>query len=309
LKINRLTKKRKIMRQLKIQATITNRDSNVLKLYLSDVSALGDVVTPEQEVELAIRIQQGDEKALDELIKKNLRFVISVSKQFQSNGKEQLGDIISAGNIGLIEAAKRFDHTKGFKFISYAVWWIRQSIMQYLSEQSRVIRMPVNKTALMNKIKREANALEQELERDPTSYEISERIRSLEKYEGLDYLEIEKLIQVYTDPVSLDAPVTDESNSTMIDLLKGDILLDVNRTNNLGDLKKVMRQVIDTRLSGLEKTAVELYFGIGGGEPKTLSEIGEIIGLSSERARQLKEKGIRRMRDARSTKLTRQYLG
>jgi len=297
------------MRQLKIQATITNRDSNVLKLYLSDVSALGDVVTPEQEVELAIRIQQGDEKALDELIKKNLRFVISVSKQFQSNGKEQLGDIISAGNIGLIEAAKRFDHTKGFKFISYAVWWIRQSIMQYLSEQSRVIRMPVNKTALMNKIKREANALEQELERDPTSYEISERIRSLEKYEGLDYLEIEKLIQVYTDPVSLDAPVTDESNSTMIDLLKGDILLDVNRTNNLGDLKKVMRQVIDTRLSGLEKTAVELYFGIGGGEPKTLSEIGEIIGLSSERARQLKEKGIRRMRDARSTKLTRQYLG
>jgi RNA polymerase primary sigma factor len=297
------------MRQLKIQATITNRDSNVLKLYLSDVSALGDVVTPEQEVELAIRIQQGDEKALDELIKKNLRFVISVSKQFQSNGKEQLGDIISAGNIGLIEAAKRFDHTKGFKFISYAVWWIRQSIMQYLSEQSRVIRMPVNKTALMNKIKREANALEQELERDPTSYEISERIRSSEKYEGLDYLEIEKLIQVYTDPVSLDAPVTDESNSTMIDLLKGDILLDVNRTNNLGDLKKVMRQVIDTRLSGLEKTAVELYFGIGGGEPKTLSEIGEIIGLSSERARQLKERGIRRMRDARSTKLTRQYLG
>lgn len=181
--------------------------------------------------------------------------------------------------------------------------------MQYLSEQSRSIRIPVNKTALMQKIKREANALEQELEREPTSYEISERMRSTEKYGEIDYLDIEKLIQIYSDPLSLDAPVTEESNNTMVDLIQGDILLDVNRSNNLGDLKKVMRQVIDNRLSGQEKIAVELYFGIGGGEPKTLSEIGEIIGLSSERARQLKEKGIRRMRDGRSTRLTRQYLG
>ena len=296
------------MRQLKIQATITNRDSNALRLYLSDVNAVGSVVTPEQEVELAIRIQKGDEKALDELIKKNLRFVISVSKQFQSNGKEQLSDIISAGNIGLIEAAKRFDHTKGFKFISYAVWWIRQSIMQYLSEQSRAIRIPVNKTALMHKIKKEANALEQELEREPTSYEISERMRSIDKYEGLEYLEIEKLIQVYSDPMSLDAPVSEDSTSSMIDLISGDPLLDVNRTNELGDLKQVMRQVINTRLSGTEKIVIEMFFGINC-EAKTLSEIGEYIELTSERVRQIKERGLRRMRDSRSTKLTRQYLG
>lgn len=297
------------MRQLKIQKSITNRDTRILQLYLNDVNSVGDVMTPEEEVNLCIRIQAGDEKALEELVKKNLRFVISVAKQFQFGQREQLPDVISAGNIGLMEAAKRFDHTKGFKFISYAVWWIRQSIMQYLSEQSRAIRIPLNKNAMMLKIRKESALLEQELEREPTAYEISERLSKIGKFENIDALEVEKLIQTYTDPASLDAPLSDQSSSSLIDLIEGDSLLDVNRINELQDLKKVMARVIKNRLTPQERLVVENFFGIGMENPKTLDEIGDMIGLTRERVRQIKEKSVKKLRHAHSAKITRQFLG
>jgi|TARA_B100000809_G_scaffold9521_1_gene9033 RNA polymerase primary sigma factor len=287
------------MRQLKITKSITNRDSASLDKYLQEIGR-EDLITAEDEVELAQRIKEGDQVALEKLVKANLRFVVSVSKQYQNQGLT-LPDLINEGNLGLIKAAQRFDETRGFKFISYAVWWIRQSILQAIAEQARIVRLPLNQVGSLNRINKAFSKLEQEFEREPSPDEIA------------DSLEIEKdkvteAQKISGRHVSMDAPFRDGEDGTLLDVLSNgnSPVADLTLINE--SLQKEIKRSLST-LTDREQDVIILFFGIGIPHPLSLEEIGEKFGLTRERVRQIKEKGIRRLRHTSRSKLLKSYLG
>jgi RNA polymerase primary sigma factor len=287
------------MRQLKISKQITNRESQSLDKYLQEIGKV-DLITSEVEVELAKRIREGDQIALEKLTKANLRFVVSVAKQYQNNGLT-LGDLINEGNLGLIKAAKRFDETRGFKFISYAVWWIRQSIMQALAEQSRIVRLPLNRVGSLNKISKTFSDLEQKFQREPSPEELAEVI-------GITTEEVLENLKVSGRHVSMDAPfVQGEENSLL------DVLTDANeQTPDAGLITNSLKQEVQRALSTLtvrEAQVLGLYFGLEGKTAMTLEEIGEEFNLTRERVRQIKEKATRRLRHTSRSKTLKSFLG
>lgn len=288
------------MRQLKITKSITNRESQSLEKYLQEIGKV-DLITPEEEVQLAIRIKQGDQRALEKLTKANLRFVVSVAKQYQNQGLS-LSDLINEGNLGLIKAAQRFDETRGFKFISYAVWWIRQSILQALAEQSRIVRLPLNKVGLSNKISKAYSQLEQEYEREPSTEELAELL-------DIGTEEVETTLGVAARHVSVDAPFVDSEDNTLLDVLENP-----NSMNADTELtyRESLRLEIERSLSTLterQKDVIVLYFGIGVEHQTSLEDIGERFGLTRERVRQIKDKAITKLRSTSRSKLLRHYLG
>ncbi len=288
------------MRQLKITKSITNRESQSLEKYLQEIGKV-DLITPEEEVSLAIRIKQGDQLALEKLTKSNLRFVVSVAKQYQNQGLS-LSDLINEGNLGLIKAAQRFDETRGFKFISYAVWWIRQSILQALAEQSRIVRLPLNKVGLSNKINKAYSQLEQEFEREPSSDELATLLE-------INTEEVEATLGVAARHVSMDAPFVDGEDNTLMDVLENpnSISADAHLAH-----KESLSKEIDRSLSTLterQKDVVKLYFGIGVEHQLSLEDIGEKFGLTRERVRQIKDKAITKLRSASRCRLLKNYLG
>jgi RNA polymerase primary sigma factor len=287
------------MRQLKISKSITSRDSVSLDKYLAEIGK-HDLVTAEEEAVLARRIREGDSAALEKLTVANLRFVVSVAKQYQNNGLS-LPDLINEGNLGLIKAARRFDETRGFKFISYAVWWIRQSIMQAVAEQSRIIRLPLNKVSALNKIRRALTALEQQLERDATPEEIAAQL-------GMNTAEVEVTLRSSTRHVSSDAAFSHTEDMALIDVLHdpANPLPDHGLLN--GSLVLEIKRALST-LTNRESEIVILYYGIGIKRPFSLEEIGVQYDLTRERVRQIKEKAIRRLRSSQRSKLLRAYLG
>ncbi len=287
------------MRQLKISKQITNRESQSLDKYLQEIGRV-DLITSEVEVELAKRIREGDQVALEKLTKANLRFVVSVAKQYQNHGLT-LGDLINEGNLGLIKAAKRFDETRGFKFISYAVWWIRQSIMQALAEQSRIVRLPLNRVGSLNKISKTLSDLEQKFQREPSAEELAEVI-------GVTTQEIVDNLKVSGRHVSMDAPFAQGEENSLLD-----VLTDANETTPdaglLSDsLKKEVQRALAT-LTVREAQVLGLYFGLEDNNAMTLEEIGEKFNLTRERVRQIKEKATRRLRHTSRSKTLRSYLG
>jgi RNA polymerase primary sigma factor len=288
------------MRQLKISKQITNRESQSLDKYLQEIGKV-ELLTPDEEVELARRIKQGDQIALEKLTKANLRFVVSVAKQYQNQGLS-LGDLINEGNLGLIKAAKRFDETRGFKFISYAVWWIRQSILQALAEQSRIVRLPLNRVGALNKIGKAFSKLEQEFEREPSPEEISEVLENMSEDEISDTLKISGR------HVSVDAPFVQGEENRLLDVLENDS--EPNPDNELinESLSKEVERALST-LTQREAEVIRLYFGIGVEHSLTLEEIGEKFDLTRERVRQIKEKAIRRLRHTSRSKGLKAYLG
>ncbi len=288
------------MRQLKISKQITNRESQSLDKYLQEIGKV-ELLTPDEEVELARRIKQGDQVALEKLTKANLRFVVSVAKQYQNQGLS-LGDLINEGNLGLIKAAKRFDETRGFKFISYAVWWIRQSILQALAEQSRIVRLPLNRVGALNKIGKAFSKLEQEFEREPSPEEISEVLENMSEDEISDTLKISGR------HVSVDAPFVQGEENRLLDVLENDAepVPDNELINE--SLSKEVERALST-LTQREAEVIRLYFGIGVEHSLTLEEIGEKFDLTRERVRQIKEKAIRRLRHTSRSKGLKTYLG
>lgn len=288
------------MRQLKITKQVTNRETASLDKYLQEIGKV-ELITPEQEVEFAKRIKQGDQEALERLTKANLRFVVSVSKQYQNQGLT-LSDLINEGNLGLIKAAQRFDETRGFKFISYAVWWIRQSILQALAEQARIVRLPLNKIGSINKINKAFSDLEQEFEREPTAEEIA---TSLE----LSSDEVNESMSNSLRHVSMDAPLSQgEDENSMHEVLKNDD----SPTPDSGLLSDSLRREIERVLGTLtqrEADVVKLYFGLESEHPMTLEEIGAKFDLTRERVRQIKEKAIRRLKHTSRSQLLKTYLG
>jgi RNA polymerase primary sigma factor len=287
------------MRQLKISKSITNRETASLDKYLQDIGR-EELITAEEEVELARRIKSGDEKALDKLVKANLRFVVSVAKQYQNQGLS-LPDLINEGNLGLIKAAQRFDETRGFKFISYAVWWIRQSILQALAEQSRLVRLPLNQVGSLNKIKKATSRLEQEFERPPFVEEIAKKLDIPEH-------KLDKALRITTRYVSVDAPIAEDEDTKFLDVF---ISEDTPRTdNNLmrESLNKEIQRSLST-LTDKERDVINLYYGIGMNHGLTLDEIGAKFNLTRERVRQIKEKAIRRLKHTSRSKLLKAYLG
>ena len=288
------------MRQLKITKSITNRESQSLEKYLQEIGKV-ELITPEEEVKLAIRIKQGDQKALEKLTKANLRFVVSVAKQYQNQGLT-LPDLINEGNLGLIKAAQRFDETRGFKFISYAVWWIRQSILQALAEQSRIVRLPLNKVGLTNRISKAFSQLEQEFEREPTPEELAFLL-------DMDAEEIAATLGVAARHVNMDQPLADGEESTLID-----VLVNHNAANTDDELafKASLKTEIDRSLSTLterQKDVIRFFFGIGVDHALSLEDIGEHFNLTRERVRQIKDKAITKLRTASRCKLLKTYLG
>lgn len=288
------------MRQLKITKSITNRESQSLEKYLQEIGKV-DLITPEEEVNLAIKIKQGDERALEKLTKANLRFVVSVAKQYQNQGLS-LSDLINEGNLGLIKAAQRFDETRGFKFISYAVWWIRQSILQALAEQSRIVRLPLNKVGLTNRINKAYSQLEQEFQREPSPEELSLVLEIATD-------EIETTLGVAARHVSVDAPFIDGEENTLLDVLNNPNALsaDMEVAHN-----ESLRDEIDRSLSTLtdrQKEVLKLFFGIGVDNPLSLEDIGDMFGLTRERVRQIKDKAITKLRSTSRSKLLKNYLG
>jgi RNA polymerase primary sigma factor len=288
------------MRQLKISKQITNRESQSLDKYLQEIGKV-DLLTPDEEVELARRIREGDQIALEKLAKANLRFVVSVAKQYQNQGLT-LGDLINEGNLGLIKAARRFDETRGFKFISYAVWWIRQSILQALAEQSRIVRLPLNRVGALNKIGKAFSKLEQEYEREPSPEEIANII------EGMTENEVVDTLKVSGRHVSVDAPLIQGEENRLLDVLESDAEPDPDS----GLINESLGREVDRALTTLterEAEVIRLYFGIGVEHSMTLEEIGEKFDLTRERVRQIKEKAIRRLRHASRSKGLKVYLG
>lgn len=288
------------MRQLKIGKSITNRESESLEKYLQEIGKV-ELISAEEEVRLAKLIKQGDQKALDKLTKANLRFVVSVAKQYQNQGLS-LPDLINEGNLGLINSAKRFDETRGFKFISYAVWWIRQSILQALAEQSRIVRLPLNKVGLTNKIGKAYSHLEQELEREPTAEEIA-------TYLGIDTEEVAATLSVAARHLSFDQPLPGGEDNTLIDVT-------VNKNTPATDdqimSKNSLKIEIERSLSALthrQKEVILFFFGIGIDQPLSLEDIGYKFDLTRERVRQIKDKAITKLRTTNQSELLRTYLG
>lgn len=286
------------MRQLKILKSITNRASASLDKYLQDIGR-EELLSPEEEVELSMRIKKGDKKAMEKICKANLRFVVSVAKQYQNQGLS-LPDLINEGNCGLIKAAEKFDATRGFKFISYAVWWIRQSIMQAIAEQSRMIRLPLNQVNSLAKINREINKFEQEHERKPTREEIQELTDVPED-------KIDDAINANTRAVSVDAPISDSDDGSMLDFMSNSDAPSTDQELVRQSLEKEVERIL-ALLNDKEKVIVRAYYGIGVPE-MTLDEIGAKYHLTRERVRQIKEKAIRRIRHNTKNKLLRSYLG
>ena len=286
------------MRQLKILKSITNRESASLDKYLQEIGH-EELLTTDQEVELAQRIRKGDKRALERLTKANLRFVVSVAKQYQNQGLS-LPDLINEGNVGLIKAAEKFDETRGFKFISYAVWWIRQSILQAIAEQSRLVRLPLNQVGSVNKITRELNKFEQEHERKPSVDEIAERV-------DLPEDKIADAMKANSRHVRMDAPIADGEDSSMIDFLSGDSS-NTDRELAIESLKAEVSRILKL-LTDKEQKVLRAFFGIDGSPEMTLDEIGEKYNLTRERVRQIKEKALRRLRHNTKNKLLKSYLG
>ncbi len=288
------------MRQLKITKSITNRESQSLEKYLQEIGKV-DLLTPEEEVDLAKKIKQGDQLSLERLTKANLRFVVSVAKQYQNQGLS-LSDLINEGNLGLIKAAQRFDETRGFKFISYAVWWIRQSILQDLAEQSRIVRLPLNKVGSLNKINRAFSELEQEFEREPSAEELATLLE-------IPTEEVETTMGVAARHVSMDAPFVEGEDNSLLDVLEND---STPATDAKLEFKDSLRQEIERALGTLtdrQADVIKLYFGIGVEHPESLEDIGDKFGLTRERVRQIKDKAINKLRSASRSKLLKQYLG
>jgi len=288
------------MRQLKITKSITNRESQSLEKYLQEIGKV-ELITPEEEVKLAIRIKQGDQKALDKLTKANLRFVVSVAKQYQNQGLS-LPDLINEGNLGLIKAAQRFDETRGFKFISYAVWWIRQSILQALAEQSRIVRLPLNKVGLTNRIQKAYSHLEQEFEREPSAEELAELLE-------LDIEEVSSTLGISARHVSMDTPLSEGEENTLIDVLENP---NAERAETNIEHKESLKMEIDRSLKTLterQKEVICFFFGIGVDHPMSLEDIGERFNLTRERVRQIKDKAITKLRSNTRSKMLRSYLG
>ncbi|MDH7603738.1 MAG: sigma-70 family RNA polymerase sigma factor [Melioribacter sp.] len=284
---------------MKITKQFTNRESLSLDKYLQEIGKV-DLLTPDDEIELAIRIKQGDEKALEKLVKANLRFVVSVAKQYQNQGLS-LGDLINEGNLGLIKAAKRFDETRGFKFISYAVWWIRQSILQALAEQSRIVRLPLNRVGALNKIGKAYSNLEQEFEREPSAQELAQEL-------DMDVSEINDALRVSGRHVSMDAPFAQGEDNRLLDVLSNEEVPSPDYRLMNESLKKEIERALST-LTDREAEVIKLYFGLNGEHSLTLEEIGEKFNLTRERVRQIKEKAIRRLRHTSRSKNLRAYLG
>ena len=286
------------MRQLKITQSITNRESQSLDKYLHEIGKV-DLITAEEEVILAQKIREGDQAALERLTKTNLRFVVSVAKQYQNQGLT-LGDLINEGNLGLIKAAKRFDETKGFKFISYAVWWIRQSILQAIAEQSRIVRLPLNQVGSLSKISKAFSKLEQDFEREPSPEELAEQLETT----------VEKISDTLSNSgrhVSMDAPFVQGEENTLLDVLENH---DPNTDNTLIDesLSEEIRRSLAT-LTDREREIIVLFFGLSSNHPLTLEEIGEQFNLTRERVRQIKDKALQRLRHTSRSKILKTYLG
>lgn len=286
------------MRQLKITKSITNRESASLDKYLQEIGR-EERITIEDEVELAQRIKKGDQAALEKLTRANLRFVVSVAKQYQNQGLS-LPDLINEGNLGLIKAAEKFDETRGFKFISYAVWWIRQSILQALAEQSRIVRLPLNQVGSINKINKALNKFEQENERMPSTDELSQIL-------NLPKDKIAEALRVSGRHVSVDAPFVDGEDNSLLDVLVNNDSPEADRGLVNESLNKEIERALST-LTERERNIIKYFFGIGCQE-KTLEEIGETFNLTRERVRQIKEKAIRRLRNSTRSKLLKNYLG
>ena len=286
------------MRQLKITKSITNRESDSLDKYLQEIGH-EELISVEEEVELAQRIKQGDRKALEKLTKANLRFVVSVAKQYQNQGLS-LRDLINEGNVGLIKAAEKFDETRGFKFISYAVWWIRQSILQAIAEQSRIVRLPLNQVGSVNKINRVLNKFEQEHERRPSIDEIADNV-------DIPQDKIEEAMKVSSRHVSVDAPFADGEDNSLLDVLPNNDSPMADKKLVLESLREEINRALQT-LNERERNIIEAFFGINQPE-MTLEEIGDKYGLTRERVRQIKEKAIRRLRHSTKNKLLKSYLG
>ena len=287
------------MRQLKITKQVTNRETASLDKYLQEIGKV-DLITADEEVELAQRIKAGDQSALEKLTKANLRFVVSVAKQYQNQGLT-LPDLINEGNLGLIKAAQRFDETRGFKFISYAVWWIRQSILQALAEQSRIVRLPLNKIGSINKINKAFSKLEQEYEREPSAEEIAELLELTEN-------DVKESMKNSGRHISMDAPLVQGEESNMYDVLRSND----SPSPEAGLINDSLRKEIDRALSTLtarEADVIKYYFGLNGEHAMTLEEIGEKFDLTRERVRQIKEKAIRRLKQTSRSKILKTYLG
>jgi RNA polymerase primary sigma factor len=284
---------------VKIVKQFTNRENQSLDKYLQEIGKV-DLLTAEQEIELAVRIKNGDKIALETLTKANLRFVVSVAKQYQNQGLS-LGDLINEGNLGLIKAAKRFDETRGFKFISYAVWWIRQSILQALAEQSRIVRLPLNRVGALNKIGKAYSNLQQEFEREPNTTEIAAEL-------GMDIYDVSVAMRISGKHVSMDAPLAQGTENRLVDVLEND----QQPTPDQALMMESLRAEINRALASLtqrEAEVIQLYFGLNKEHSLTLEEIGERFNLTRERVRQIKEKAIRRLRHASRSKNLRAYLG
>ena len=287
------------MRQLKITKQVTNRDTLSLDKYLHEIGKV-ELLSAEKEVELAKRIRKGDRAALETLIKANLRFVVSVSKQYQNQGLS-LPDLINEGNLGLIKAAERFDETRGFKFISYAVWWIRQSILQALAEQARIVRLPLNKIGSINKINKAFGKLEQEFQREPTVEEIA---KLMETSPDL----VEDSLNFSSIHVSMDAPLRDEEANNMYDVMMNDESPSPDNSLINTSLRKEIERSLST-LGEREADILRFYFGLNGNQPHTLEEIGDEFGLTRERVRQIKEKAIKKLKNKYRNRLLKSYLG
>lgn len=288
------------MRQLKITKSITNRESQSLERYLQEIGKV-DLLTADEEVQLAIQIKEGSQLALEKLTKANLRFVVSVSKQYQNQGLS-LSDLINEGNLGLIKAAQRFDETRGFKFISYAVWWIRQSILQALAEQSRIVRLPLNKVGSLNKINRAFSKLEQEFEREPSAQELAEVLEIGAK-------EITSTLRVAARHVSVDAPFSVGEKSSLLDVIPNAGSSSADRNLSYGESLRIEIERSLSTLPSRQEQIITLYFGIGLEHPVSLEDIGVKFSLTRERVRQIKDKAILKLKTTSKSKLLRAYLG